>query len=106
MKAVKIEPDSLKLAEDTVAVVPVPTGISVVRMPVIFNTSAPAAVCTAVIKLVKTKEGHVRIFTITMALQELHVSPWKNLEVRQEAMDTTANAHLPKALDVLVVGAG
>jgi hypothetical protein len=100
-----VVPESLELVEDEIAVVQLPIGISIIRVPVTFRTAAPAASCTAVFKLVKTKGGHIRIFTVTTALQELDVSPWKSLDTQQE-QKSGADPEIPKALDVLVVGAG
>ncbi|KAF8204468.1 hypothetical protein K438DRAFT_1819954 [Mycena galopus ATCC 62051] len=98
-----IVPSSIVLQEEEVHAITFPNGFSVVRAPFTFWTSNPKAECTAAFKLIRMKNGDVKVFTVTTALQELAITPWEKLP---SAGSPSIPSAVPASLDVLVIGGG
>ncbi|KAJ7708782.1 hypothetical protein B0H17DRAFT_365221 [Mycena rosella] len=99
----EIEPSSIVLQEGQVRATQLPNGVSVVRAPFAFRTSKPAALCSAAFKLIRMKNGDIKVFTVTTSLKELDAMPWRALPL---AIPVEIPPTVPKSLDVLVVGGG
>ncbi|KAJ7242573.1 hypothetical protein B0H12DRAFT_1236708 [Mycena haematopus] len=100
----EIIPSSIVLQEEHVHAIAFPNGASVVRAPFTFWTSNPKAECTAAFKLIRMKNGDVKVFTVTTALQELALAPWQKIFSERSLFDIPSA--VPTSLDVLVVGGG
>ncbi|KAJ6520400.1 hypothetical protein C8R45DRAFT_955016 [Mycena sanguinolenta] len=100
----EITPSSIVLEEKQVHAITFPNGVSVIRAPFTFWTSNPKAECTAVFKFIRMKNGDVKIFIVTTAIQELALAPWQ--KIPSEGSPINISASVPKLLDVLVVGGG
>ncbi|KAF7302474.1 hypothetical protein HMN09_00881500 [Mycena chlorophos] len=92
---------SIKLVEEQVAAIDLPNGVSIIRAPFAFATANPKARCTATVKLIRMKNGDVKVFTVTTTLRELEDVPWKPFDAPQPVLGS-----LPEAVDVLVIGGG
>ncbi|KAJ6601257.1 hypothetical protein DFH09DRAFT_1271045 [Mycena vulgaris] len=99
----EIDPSSIVLQEEQVLAIELPNGVSVVRAPFIFRTSNPKAQCTAAFKLIRMKNGDVKVFTVTTAIKALDAMPWQDV---LSASPVALPPMVPKSLDVLVVGGG
>jgi len=104
LERAKILPSSIALQEEDVHAITFPNGISCVRVPFTFWTSNPKAQCTAAFKLIRMKNGDIKVFTVTTAIQELASVPWKNIPSDEVPHDIPPA--VPASLDVLVVGGG
>ncbi|KAJ7045048.1 hypothetical protein C8F04DRAFT_1249492 [Mycena alexandri] len=103
LRRAAVVPSSIVLQKDQVLAFAFPNGVSVVRAPFAFETSNPKAQCTAAFKLIRMKNGEVKVFIVTTALQELDVMPWSKIPSRIPQDIPTA---VPTSVDVLVVGGG
>ncbi|KAJ7762344.1 hypothetical protein DFH07DRAFT_814018 [Mycena maculata] len=99
----EIIPSSISLQEEQVLIISLPNGLSVIRAPFAFKTGNPNAQCTAGFKLVRMKNGDVKIFTVTTAIQELDAMPLSKVPAEIPSVPPST---VPKSLDVLVVGGG
>ncbi|KAF7337737.1 hypothetical protein MSAN_02247300 [Mycena sanguinolenta] len=100
----EIIPSSIVLQETQVHAITFPNGVSVVRAPFKFWTAKPRAECTAAFKLIRMKNGDVKVFTVTTAIQELALAPWR--KVPSDEIPLEIPSTVPTSLDVLVVGGG
>ncbi|KAJ6541796.1 hypothetical protein B0H19DRAFT_1174664 [Mycena capillaripes] len=103
LQRAKIIPSSIVLQEEHVHAIAFPNGVSVARAPFTFQTSNPKAQCTAAFKLIRMKNGDIKVFTVTTAIQELDAIPWRSLPLYVPGDIPPA---VPTSLDVLVVGGG
>ncbi|KAJ7757550.1 hypothetical protein B0H16DRAFT_1537038 [Mycena metata] len=103
LRRAAVIPSSIVLQEDQVLAFVFPNDVSVVRAPFQFETSNPKAKCTAAFKLIRKKNGEVKVFIVTTALQELDVTPWNKMPLCTPQGNPTA---VPTSVDVLVVGGG
>ncbi|KAJ6486047.1 hypothetical protein C8R47DRAFT_1128827 [Mycena vitilis] len=103
LRRAEIDPGSIVLEDEHVHAIAFPNGVSVVRAPFTFRTCNPKAQCTAAFKLIRMKNGDVKIFTVTTSLQDLTAIPW-----RKATEDIPLDIHttIPSSLEVLVVGGG
>ncbi|KAJ7664931.1 hypothetical protein B0H17DRAFT_1211080 [Mycena rosella] len=99
----QIDPASIVLQEDQIIVIEFPNGVSVVRAPFTFRMSNPKAQCTAAFKLIRMKNGDIKVFTVTTSIEELDAMPWQTVS---PAIPTEIPSAVPQSLDVLVVGGG
>ncbi|KAF7337740.1 hypothetical protein MSAN_02247600 [Mycena sanguinolenta] len=100
----EIIPSSIVLQETQVHAITFPNGVSVVRAPFTFSTANPRAECTAAFKLIRMKNGDVKVFTVTTAIQELALAPWRKVPSDESPLEIPST--VPTSLDVLVVGGG
>ncbi|KAF7347348.1 hypothetical protein MVEN_01490500 [Mycena venus] len=103
LERAEIIPSSIVLQEEDVHAIMFPNGVSCVRVPFAFWTSNPKAQCTAAFKLIRMKNGDVKVFTVTTAIEELATVPWQNIP-SDAPLDIPST--VPALLDVLVVGGG
>ncbi|KAF7302460.1 hypothetical protein HMN09_00880100 [Mycena chlorophos] len=101
LRRANVVASSIKLVEEQVAAVDLPNGVSIIRAPFAFATSNPRTRCTATVKLIRMKNGDVKVFTVTTTLRELDDVPWKPFDAPQPVLGS-----LPETVDVLVIGGG
>ncbi|KAJ7492073.1 hypothetical protein FB451DRAFT_1501505 [Mycena latifolia] len=99
----EIDGSSISLQEEQVLAIEFPNGVSVVRAPFTFRTCTPKSQCTAAFKLIRMKNGDIKVLTVTTAIQELDAMPWQTLPL---TIPVDVPPAVPKSLDVLVIGGG
>ncbi|KAK7063707.1 hypothetical protein R3P38DRAFT_2819876 [Favolaschia claudopus] len=99
----QVDPSSIVLDEEHTHAIIFPNDVSVVRAPFTFWTTNPRARCNAAFKLIRMKNGDIKVLTVTTALQELAVAPWRSLPLNKSAVMPST---IPASVDVLVVGGG
>lgn len=99
-----MDPASITLDRKDVSVIPLPNKVSVVRLPFTFKTANPATTCSLAIKVVRLRNGQLKVFTVTSALAELSETPWKPVTASGKAASTPTE--LPSSTDVIVIGGG
>jgi hypothetical protein len=93
-----IVPASIVLEEAQVAALAFPNGVSVVRVPFTFQTSTPDAQCTAAFKLIRMKNGDIRVFTVTTALKVRNFAVYyKTLRITITGIGCSTLARDPRA---------